>query len=50
MGHKKGMTWRKSLEGLATILERPLDSKTRPFIGMVGVTGEPNGLEATLVT
>ena len=47
MGDKKGMKWQKILEGWATILERPLDSKTRPFIGMVGVTGEPKGLEAT---
>ena len=48
MGDKR-MTLR-SLKRRVAMLERPLDNETRPFNGIVGVIGEPNGVDATLVT
>ena len=50
MGDKGEMTWRKSVEGRAAMLERRLDNETHPFNGIVGAIGEPNGMEDILVT
>ena len=44
MGNEGDMTWWKSVQARAAI-----DNETRPFNGMVGAIGEPNGMEETLV-
>ena len=49
MGNEGDMTWRKSVQGRAAMLERLVDNETRPFNGMVGAIGEPNGMEDNLV-
>ena len=49
-GDKGQMIWQKSVKGHATMLERLVKNETRPFSGMVGAIGEPNGMEGTLVT
>ena len=49
MGNEGDMTWWKSMQGQAAMLERLVDNETRPFNGMVGAIGEPNNIEDTLV-
>ena len=50
MGDEGEMTWRKSVEGRAPMLERLLDNETRSFTGMEGAIREPNGMKDILVT
>ena len=42
MGNEGDMTWRKSVQGRAAMLERLVENETHPFNGMVGAIGEPN--------
>ena len=50
MGDEGQMTWRKSVKGQTTMIERLVNNETHLFSGMVGAIGESKGMEGTLLT